>query len=128
MKPYQQRLWYNYHRVQHSNFIDPKGTTPPTLGGFLPTGKGVFGLLGRNGAGKTTLLRLLLRLEKPSLGEIFLFGDSSRVDYSRVGYCPQSDESMLGGRGVMTDFSAPDRMVNVSAPDRDPCERLLSKS
>ena len=69
-------------------------------GGFLPTGKGVFGLLGRNGAGKTTLLRLLLRLEKPSLGEISIFGDPSRVDYSRVGYCPQGDESMLPSLSV----------------------------
>ncbi len=35
----------------------------------------IFGFLGPNGAGKTTTIRMLLRLIRPSAGEIHLFGE-----------------------------------------------------
>lgn len=36
----------------------------------------IFGLLGPNGAGKTTLIGSMTTLEKPTSGEIFIFGES----------------------------------------------------
>jgi zinc transport system ATP-binding protein len=48
-------------------------------------------IIGPNGGGKTTLVRLLLGLEKPSGGEIRLFGkpQSSFKAWHRIGYVPQ---------------------------------------
>jgi ABC-2 type transport system ATP-binding protein len=36
----------------------------------------IFGLLGPNGAGKTTLIGCITTLEKPTSGELYVFGDS----------------------------------------------------
>jgi len=48
-------------------------------------------IIGPNGGGKTTLIRLLLGLQKPSEGEIRLFGKPlKRFDaWHRIGYVPQ---------------------------------------
>ena len=48
-------------------------------------------VIGPNGGGKTTLVRLLLGLEKPTAGEIELFGISQKRfrDWNRIGYVPQ---------------------------------------
>lgn len=48
-------------------------------------------IIGPNGGGKTTLVRLLLGLEKPTSGEISLFGTSQKRfhDWNRIGYVPQ---------------------------------------
>jgi len=58
----------------------------------------IFGFLGPNGAGKTTTIRLLLDLIRPTRGEAFLFGESSRDPSirSRIGYLP--GELALDGR------------------------------
>jgi len=55
----------------------------------------IVSLLGRNGAGKTTLLRLLLGLERPAEGEVFLDGTPIRHLRRReiarsIAYIPQS--------------------------------------
>ncbi len=48
-------------------------------------------IIGPNGGGKTTLVRLLLGLEKPTSGEIKLFGipQNKFRDWNRIGYVPQ---------------------------------------
>lgn len=48
-------------------------------------------LIGPNGGGKTTLIRLLLGLEKPTSGEIRLFGKPQKAfkAWHRIGYVPQ---------------------------------------
>lgn len=48
-------------------------------------------IIGPNGGGKTTLIRLLLGLEKPTSGEIKLFGTLQNrfKDWNRIGYVPQ---------------------------------------
>ena len=48
-------------------------------------------LIGPNGGGKTTLVRLLLGLEKPSSGEIKLYGKKiqSFKEWEKIGYVPQ---------------------------------------
>ncbi|MDF2835518.1 MAG: transporter related [Paenibacillus sp.] len=50
-----------------------------------------IGLIGTNGAGKTTLLRMIVGLNKPSSGQIRLFGQpvASFRDWERIGYVPQ---------------------------------------
>src|SRR5258705_3274713 len=55
----------------------------------VPKGQ-LVALIGPNGSGKTTLLRCLLGLQKPTAGEISLFGGSDIRDaLARVGYVPQ---------------------------------------
>jgi len=52
----------------------------------------VFGFIGANGAGKTTTIKTLLGLTRPTRGEAFLFGISSRDPASRreVGFLPEA--------------------------------------
>jgi len=54
---------------------------------------GVFCLLGPNGGGKTTLLNLILGIETPSEGRIWVGGHPPNSFQARaqVGYCPQKD-------------------------------------
>lgn len=56
----------------------------------IPEGRYV-GIIGPNGGGKTTLVRTLLGLQKPTSGEIELFGQSPTVARKRgtIGYVPQ---------------------------------------
>jgi ABC-2 type transport system ATP-binding protein len=52
------------------------GSRPAVHDLALQVGRGeVFGFLGQNGAGKTTTIRLLLGLIRPTLGDVFLFGE-----------------------------------------------------
>jgi zinc transport system ATP-binding protein len=48
-------------------------------------------VIGPNGGGKTTLIRLLLGLEKPTSGEIKLFGKNLKDfnQWNKIGYVPQ---------------------------------------
>ena len=48
-------------------------------------------IIGPNGGGKTTLIRILLGLDKPTSGEIRLFGKKlkSFKEWSKIGYVPQ---------------------------------------
>ena len=41
----------------------------------------IYGFLGPNGAGKTSTILMLLGIEKPTSGQIFLFGQSLRENY-----------------------------------------------
>src|SRR2546421_9543638 len=55
----------------------------------VPAGQ-VIALIGPNGSGKTTLLRALVGLQKPSSGEIKLFGQTGfAAALPRIGYVPQ---------------------------------------
>lgn len=51
-----------------------------------------FGILGPNGAGKTTTLKCVLRLVRPSSGEVRIFGlpPSERASMKRLGYMPEN--------------------------------------
>jgi ABC-2 type transport system ATP-binding protein len=50
----------------------------------------IFGLLGPNGSGKSTLLRLLAGAERPTRGEIQLFGAPlDSATRGRIGYLPE---------------------------------------
>lgn len=48
-----------------------------------------FAIIGPNGGGKTTILRLILGLEKPSKGSIFLNGSQKSGNSIKTGYVPQ---------------------------------------
>lgn len=54
----------------------------------VPEGK-IYGLLGQNGAGKTTIMKMLLKLIKPTSGQIKLFGEDAETSkatlYHRIG-------------------------------------------
>ena len=59
----------------------------------LPQGS-IMGLIGPNGAGKSTALMLILGLQKPTAGSVYVFGQpmalSSGDLRSRIGFLPQS--------------------------------------
>ncbi|CAD7949722.1 unnamed protein product [Amoebophrya sp. A25] len=61
---------------------------------FFADTPGVFGLLGLNGAGKTTTFKMMLGLETPTAGQVFIRPDS------RIGYCPQFDTPLFGELSV----------------------------
>ncbi len=46
-------------------------------------------IIGPNGGGKTTLIRLLLGLEKPSSGEIKVYGKKIFTSHHKIGFVPQ---------------------------------------
>ena len=51
---------------------------------------GVYGLLGPNGAGKTTTIRMMIGINIPDEGEVWLFGEKfHRQQLQRVGYLPE---------------------------------------
>lgn len=64
-------------------------------------------IIGPNGGGKTTLIRLLLGLEKPSGGEIKLYGKkfSSFKEWHKIGFVPQ--------RASLIDTSFPATVLDV---------------
>lgn len=74
----------NLNFERHGNLV-LKGATFQILPGEY------CAIIGPNGGGKTTLIRLLLGLEKPTSGEIKLFGTSQKRfrDWNRIGYVPQ---------------------------------------
>lgn len=51
----------------------------------------ILGIVGPNGGGKTSLLRLLLGLDRPSSGDVELFGGpvARFREWHRIGYIPQ---------------------------------------
>ena len=57
----------------------------------------VYALLGRNGAGKSSLMRCLLGLQKPTSGQVFVFGEDvwthrARL-LSRAAYVPEAADA-----------------------------------
>ncbi len=75
----------------------PHGADRPALRGvsFAVAPGEVLGIIGPAGAGKSTLLRLLLGMEQPTAGGVFLDGHGThlwqREDFARhVGFVPQS--------------------------------------
>jgi len=86
-------------------------------------------IIGPNGGGKTTLIRMLLGLEKPSSGEVRLFGKKLKnfKEWYKIGFVPQRaslvDENFpatvedivkmgrVANRGIFTSFSNEDTKI-----------------
>ncbi len=89
----------------------------------------VVGLLGPNGAGKTTIFDMVVGLQKPDHGQIFL--DREPIThlpmYQRarrgIGYLPQ-EASIFRGLSVEDNILAVLETLNLSKPERE--ERLAS--
>lgn len=81
----------NVKKIYHSG----KGQTTEALKGvsFSVKPGEIFGLLGPNGAGKTTLISIMTTLEKPTSGDVKVFGDSVTKDPKKtkvkIGVVPQ---------------------------------------
>jgi zinc transport system ATP-binding protein len=94
--------------VEHLNSIEADHvsmrfggqTALDTVSFAIPEGAYV-GIVGPNGGGKTTMLRIILGLQKPSAGTVFLFGQDPVLARrgGKVGYVPQ--------RVTQTDFVFP---------------------
>ncbi|CAI6162953.1 MAG TPA: metal ABC transporter ATP-binding protein [Sulfurimonas sp.] len=86
-------------------------------------------IIGPNGGGKTTLIRMLLGLEKPSSGEVRLFGKKLKnfKEWYKIGFVPQRaslvDENFpatvedivkmgrIANRGIFAGFSNEDAKI-----------------
>jgi zinc transport system ATP-binding protein len=99
------------------------GQGPPVLEDVnLSVERGQFvAIAGPNGGGKTTLLRLLLGLERPSVGDAFLFGEPAHRFSRRdaIGYLAQR---------AQLDVSAPATVREVVAAGRLPRIGLLGRA
>lgn len=58
-----------------------------------------LGIVGPNGSGKSTLLKIILRLLRPSQGQVSLFGQSQEKfhQWTKIGYVPQNATSFHHG-------------------------------
>lgn len=64
-------------------------------------------IIGPNGGGKTTLIRMLLGLEKPTSGDVRIFGKklNNFQEWHKIGYVPQ--------RASLTDSSFPATVLDI---------------
>jgi zinc transport system ATP-binding protein len=83
------------------------GQGPPVLTGVdLRVEQGEFvAIAGPNGGGKTTLLRLALGLERPTHGEVLLYGEPARSfgDRASIGYLAQRTKIGLHAPATVRD-------------------------
>jgi zinc transport system ATP-binding protein len=79
------------------------------------------GIIGPNGGGKTTLIRILLGLEKPTSGEVKLYGkDIAKFrDWSKIGYVPQ--------RAALIDERFPATVYDIVSMGRTSKQKLFSR-
>jgi zinc transport system ATP-binding protein len=77
-------------------------------------------IIGPNGGGKTTLIRMLLGLEKPSSGEIRIFGKklNNFKEWHKIGYVPQ--------RASHVDSSFPATVLDIVKMGRTSQRKLFS--
>lgn len=89
-----------------------------------------LGLRGRNGAGKTTLFHVIMGLEKPSAGEIFLEGKpvTGRKDLARlrrkVGFLFQDADDQLFCPTLLEDVAF--GPLNLGLPPEDARDKALA--
>ncbi|MEA1955134.1 MAG: metal ABC transporter ATP-binding protein [Campylobacterota bacterium] len=78
-------------------------------------------IIGPNGGGKTTLIRMLLGLEKPTSGEIKLYGKKLKdfKKWSKIGFVPQ--------RAALVDASFPATVEDIVNMGRISKRKLFSK-
>ena len=78
-------------------------------------------IIGPNGGGKTTLIRMLLGLEKPTSGEIRLFGKklNSFKEWHRIGYVPQ--------RASLIDENFPATVLDIVKMGRTSQRKLFAR-
>lgn len=79
-------------------------------------------IIGPNGGGKTTLIRLLLGLEKPTKGEIKLFGQELKhfKRWHKIGYVPQ--------RAAQLDQNFPATVFEVVKMGRIASQKLFGRN
>jgi zinc transport system ATP-binding protein len=77
-------------------------------------------VIGPNGGGKTTLIRMLLGLEKPTSGEIRIFGKKLKnfKEWHKIGYVPQ--------RASHVDSSFPATVLDIVKMGRTAQRKLFS--
>jgi len=78
-------------------------------------------IIGPNGGGKTTLIRMLLGLDRPTSGEIKLFGKklSNFKEWSKIGYVPQ--------RASLVDANFPATVLDIVNMGRVSKRKMFSK-
>lgn len=94
----------------------PPGAERPVLRGvsFAVAPGEILGVIGPSGAGKSTLLRLILGMDRPLAGGVFLGGHNTalweREDLARhIGYVPQS--------AAMTQGTVAENIARLGKPD-----------
>ena len=119
---------------EHVDFAYPQGSTVlHDVQLQVATGEFVA-IAGPNGGGKTTLLRLALGLERPTRGEVRLFGEPVRTfgERARIGYLAQRSQLGLHApvtvQEVVEAGRAPLRLVGrLQREDRDAVALALDR-
>ncbi len=78
-------------------------------------------IIGPNGGGKTTLIRILLGLDKPTSGDVKIFGKSIKdfKEWQKIGYVPQ--------RATLVDANFPGTVQDVVEMGRTSQRGIFSK-
>ncbi len=82
------------YRENHSAALRPAFLTAVDQVSFTVARGEIFGIVGESGCGKSTLARLIMGLEKPDAGCVFLAGQ-------RIDHLPESQRRKLRGRFQM---------------------------
>jgi zinc transport system ATP-binding protein len=98
------------------------GPGPPVLSDVdLGIERGQFvAIAGPNGGGKTTLLRLILGIERPSIGEALLFGEPAH-EFSRreaIGYLAQRAQLGVAAPATVLEVVAAGRLPRIGLVGR----------
>lgn len=98
----------------------------------LEIDNGMFGLLGPNGAGKSTLMKILVTLQKPSRGKVYINGEDLQKNRRKVravlGYLPQDFRFFAKLRTwEFLEYSARLAGMRDNAHRRDEVEKMLEE-
>ncbi len=108
------KLYINQPALKGLNMQIPKGA--------------IYGLIGRNGSGKTTLIRIICGLQKPTLGEYYLYG--LKHNDRKISQARRRMSAIAETPSIYLDMSARDNLIYhcklLGLPSYDSIDEILN--